>query len=102
MTKGTPFSLFVAESLKLSKFAKDLDDGRYAYSWYERVAGVGNAESLERRIVASCGLPIVSTHIESRRFWRYPMLRFRRWSVRIAVLASLALASGAGWKWGSS
>ena len=29
------------------------------------------------------------------------MLRYRLWTVRIAVLVSLVLASGAGWKWGS-
>src|SRR5947209_1741926 len=27
--------------LKLSKFARDLDDGRYAYSWYENAEGAG-------------------------------------------------------------
>ena len=27
------------------------------------------------------------------------MARFRPWFVRLAVLSSLVLASGAGWKW---
>jgi len=29
------------------------------------------------------------------------MARFRPWFVRLAVLSSLVLASGAGWKWKS-
>ena len=32
--------------LKLSKFAKDLDDGKYAYSWYENAQeGTGADEA---------------------------------------------------------
>ncbi len=31
--------------LKLSKFAKDLDDGKYAYSWYENSSDVAGAEA---------------------------------------------------------
>ena len=30
--------------LKLSRFAKDLDDGKYAYSWYENAPDVAGAE----------------------------------------------------------
>jgi hypothetical protein len=29
--------------LKLSKFSKDLDDGKYAYSWYENDADASEA-----------------------------------------------------------
>ena len=31
--------------LKLSPFAKDLDDGRYAYSWYENAQDGAGAEA---------------------------------------------------------
>ena len=31
--------------LKLTKFAKDLDDGKYAYSWYENAQDGGDAET---------------------------------------------------------
>jgi homogentisate 1,2-dioxygenase len=31
--------------LKLSKFAKELDDGKYAYSWYENAPDVAGAEA---------------------------------------------------------
>jgi len=31
--------------LKLSKFAKDLDDGKYAYSWYEAAQDGGGEEA---------------------------------------------------------
>jgi homogentisate 1,2-dioxygenase len=31
--------------LKLSKFAKELDDGKYAYSWYEAGHAVGAEEA---------------------------------------------------------
>ena len=30
--------------LKLTKFAKDLDDGKYAYSWYENAQDGSSAE----------------------------------------------------------
>ena len=31
--------------LKLSKFAKELDDGKYAYSWYENAQEGGGEEA---------------------------------------------------------
>jgi hypothetical protein len=31
--------------LKLSRFAKDLDDGKYAYSWHENAPDVAGAEA---------------------------------------------------------
>jgi hypothetical protein len=34
-----------SDPLKLSKFAKELDDGKYAYSWYENAPGVAGAEA---------------------------------------------------------
>jgi hypothetical protein len=34
--------------LKLTKFAKDLDDGKYAYSWYENAQdGPGSEASVD-------------------------------------------------------
>jgi homogentisate 1,2-dioxygenase len=33
--------------LKLSKLAKDLDDGKYAYSWYEAAQGDGEEASVD-------------------------------------------------------
>jgi hypothetical protein len=31
--------------LRLTKFAKDLDDGKYAYSWYENAQNGGGAST---------------------------------------------------------
>jgi hypothetical protein len=31
--------------LKLTKFAKDLDDGKYAYSWYENAEDDAGADA---------------------------------------------------------
>jgi hypothetical protein len=31
--------------LKLSRFAKDLDDGKYAYFWYENAPDIAGAEA---------------------------------------------------------
>jgi hypothetical protein len=39
-TRGDTF-----HPLKLSKFAKELDDGKYAYSWYENAPDVAGAEA---------------------------------------------------------
>jgi homogentisate 1,2-dioxygenase len=33
--------------LKLSKFAKDLDDGKYAYSWYENAQESGDEATVD-------------------------------------------------------
>jgi hypothetical protein len=33
--------------LKLSKFAKGLDDGKYAYSWYENAQDGGPGDSAD-------------------------------------------------------
>jgi homogentisate 1,2-dioxygenase len=38
------FSVHDFEPLKLSKFAKKLDDGKYAYSWYENAQDGAGAE----------------------------------------------------------
>jgi hypothetical protein len=35
--------------LKLTKFAKDLDADRYAYSWYEDASGVGLTSHFQAR-----------------------------------------------------
>ena len=37
--------LLIVPPLKLSKFAKGLDDGKYAYSWYENAPDVSGAEA---------------------------------------------------------
>ena len=43
--------------LKLSKFAKDLDDGKYAYSWYEDAQDGRRGRSVGRTARATPAAP---------------------------------------------
>jgi hypothetical protein len=42
--------------LKLSKLAKDLDDGKYAYSWYENAPDVAGTEEAVDGDASGAGL----------------------------------------------
>ena len=56
--------------LKLTKFAKDLDDGKYAYSWYE------TPRTAVARKRPSMGTPAArdSPHTSNRRLRRSPLV----------------------------